>query len=119
MPLFAKKGTKYVGALQCGAGMDAYLEFELSKEDVPEVKMYSLSPIKHGLSEGVDPEKIKKFALEGAIAAFEESGARYYLKSIGYVPNDSRLYNLYGRIVCSTIIRLQEGGDFKDINEQG
>ena len=119
MPLFAKKGTKYVGALQCGAGLDAYLEFELSTEEVSEIEMHSLPPIKHGLSEGVDPAKIKQFALDGAAAAFEETGERYYLKSIGYVPNDSRHYHLHGRIVCSTIIRLKEGGEFRVINEQG
>jgi hypothetical protein len=114
MPLFARKGGKYIGALQCGAGLDAYLEFELSKEKPPQIEMYSLKPIKYGLSGGVDPEKIKKSAIEGALFAYKETGVRYFLKSIGYVPNDSRHYDLYSRIVCSTIIRVCEGGEFTD-----
>ncbi len=119
MPLFAKKGNKYVGALQCGAGMDAYLEFEISREEISDIEMYSLPSIKYGLSEGVDPSKIMQSAIEGAEAAFEVTGTRYYLKSIGYIPNDSRHYDLHSRIVRTTIIRLQEGGEFRVINDQG
>ena len=118
MPLFAKKGNKYIGALQCGAGRDAYLEFELSPTPIEEIEIYKLKPLKNGLSNETNPEKIKESAILGTDRAFKEINERYYLKSLGYIPNDSEHYELHERIVYSIIERIHNGGNFKLINEQ-
>lgn len=115
MPLFGRKGNKYVGAVQCGGGLDAFLEFELSRSPVEKIEMYALPPMKHGLSEGVESEKILAAAVEGAKQAAEDHGECYYVKCIGYVPNDSLHYRLHKRVVWETIRHIARGGEFRTI----
>jgi len=118
MPLFAIKGNKYVGAIQCGAGRDAYLEFELSKDEQEKIEIYPLEPLEHDLSKGVDPQEILKAAVIGANRAFEKTKQRYFIKSIGYIPNDLKHYDIHSRIVYSVIEHLHNGGEFKTIDEK-
>ena len=119
MPFFGKKGTKYVGAFQCGAGRDAYLEFELTDKEEDNIEIYALEPIQYGLSEGVNPQEILKSEKIATDKAYEKTKQRYYIKSIGYVPNDSTHYDIHERIVYSVIEHIHNDGEFKVINEKG
>ncbi len=119
MPLFAKRDKTYIGALQCGAGRDAYLEFELTESGELEPELYAKQPMKYSLSSGVNPEEIKKAALEGMQLANEKFGTNYQLKKIGYVPNDSTHYDLHTRVVYIVLQRIFEGGEFRVSNAKG
>lgn len=70
-----------------------------------------------GLSDGVSPEKIREATVDAADRAAREFGTRYYLKTIGYIPNDSRHYRLHGRCVWEIIRHLSEGGHFRVLPE--
>lgn len=119
MPLFAKRNETYIGALQCGAGRDAYLEFELTKSNESEPDLYAKEPMKYALSEGVDPEEIKKAALRGAQMFNEKYGTNFKFKNIGYVPNDSRHYDLHARVTYIVLQRIFEGGEFVASSAKG
>jgi len=119
MPLFVKDGEVYRSALQCGAGLDAFLEFELSDEPIDKVVLYEKSPLRSGLSDGVDPQKIKEAALLGVQMANEEYGTKYSIKRLGYVPNDSRHYQLHKRIAFGIIKRIHEAGEFRHVGVKG
>jgi hypothetical protein len=119
MPLFAKRNETYIGALQCGAGRDAYLEFELSESNTSELELYAKEPMKYALSEGVDPQEIKKAALRGAQMFNEKYGTNFGFKNIGYVPNDSRHYDLHARVAYIVLQRIFEGGDFVASSAKG
>jgi hypothetical protein len=119
MPLFAKRDNTYIGALQCGSGRDAYLEFELAEGVESEPDLYIKECLKYALSEGVDPEQIKNAVLLGAKMANEEFGTNYQFKSIGYVPNDSTYYDLHARVAYIVLQRIHEGGEFKESNAKG
>jgi hypothetical protein len=112
MPLFAKRNKTYIGALQCGAGRDAYLEFELAESNDSELELYAKDPMQYSLSEGVDPLEIKKAALLGAQMFNEKYGTHFKFKNIGYTPNDSRHYDLHARIAYIVLQRIFEGGEF-------
>lgn len=86
MPLFAKRNKTYIGALQCGAGRDAYLEFELAESNDSELELYAKDPMQYSLSEGVDPLEIKKAALLGAQMFNEKYGTNFKFKNIGLFP---------------------------------
>lgn len=118
MPLFVKRNNTYIGALQCGAGRDAYLEFELAEEDI-EPELYAREPMKYSLSEGVDPEEIKNAALLGAKMANEKYGTNYHFSRIGYVPNDSTHYDLHARVAYIVLQRIIEGGSFNESVAKG
>ncbi|MEM5527875.1 hypothetical protein WN093_03490 [Gammaproteobacteria bacterium AS21] len=113
MPLFAKKDETYIGALQCGSGRDAYLEFELSADSDVEPELYAKDALNDSLSEGVDPNEIKKAALQGAQMANEQYGTNFKFKRIGYIPNDSSHYDVHARVAYIILQRIFEGGEFK------
>lgn len=114
MPLFSKREQTYIGALQCGAGRDAYIEFELSEDRVADPPLYAKNEMKIPLSHGVDPEEIKKAALYGLSLANEKYGTKYGFSKIGYIPNDSIHYDLHARITYLVIQRVIEGGKFEN-----
>ncbi|GHA63373.1 hypothetical protein ACFFLZ_00015 [Photobacterium aphoticum] len=106
MPIFKKIGNRYIGAYQCGAGQDAYLEVELVANHVPVPELYAKSPMAFSLSEGVDPEAIREAALLGAKMANDKLGTTFGLKRIGYIPNDSTRYSIHARVVSMIISRV-------------
>ncbi|MBU1390220.1 MAG: hypothetical protein KJ856_00285 [Gammaproteobacteria bacterium] len=119
MPLFVKRNRTYIGALQCGAGRDAYLEFELAESNELEPELYTTAPMKYSLSEGVDPLEIKKAALRGAQMCNEKYGTNFSFKKIGYVPNDSKYYELHTRVAYIVLERIFEGGEFAVSSAKG
>lgn len=119
MPLFAKRDNTYIGALQCGAGRDAYLEFELAEGVEITPVLYIKERLKYALSDGVDPEQIRNAALLGAEKANEKFGTNYHFKRIGYVPNDSTHYDLHARVAYLVLQRIHENGEFKESNAKG
>jgi hypothetical protein len=119
MPFLGRRGSRYVCSIQCGAGRDAFIEIEFSATPVSQVQLVSLPPLTHGLSEGVDPDKVLKAALAACEAASLKYGERRYLKTVGYVPNDSRHYDIHERCVSEIIRHLANGGEFRTLNEEG
>ncbi|MFO1368946.1 MAG: hypothetical protein U1F46_08120 [Marinagarivorans sp.] len=119
MPLFAKRNKTYIGTLQCGAGRDAYLEFELAESNDSESELYAKEPMKYSLSEGVDPIEIKKAALRGAQMFNEKYGTNFKFKNIGYIPNDSTHYDLHARVAYIVLQRIFEGGEFVTSSANG
>lgn len=117
MPLFARRGKNYVCSVQCGAGRDAFIEVEFAGALVEEVELFELPPARFGLSKGVDPLLILEAARDGCTAASNEFGSTFYLKRVGYVPNDSRHYDLHSRCVWEIIRHLVKGGEFRELDE--
>lgn len=118
MPSFAKNGDRYRCTIQCGAGLDVILEFELSTEPVESLRTYALPELENGLSDGVDPKAIQEAADKGLRYAVEKFGKKYYFKSIGYCPNDSKHYDLHARCVWETIRHIQTGGTFRPLETE-
>jgi hypothetical protein len=73
----------------------------------------------YGLSEGVDPDKVLSAALAACEAASLKYGERRYLKTVAYVPNDSRHYDIHARCVSEIIRHLANGGEFLPLDEKG
>ena len=119
MPLFVKRNNTYIGALQCGGGQDAYLEFELAELNESEPELYAKAPMKYSLSENVDPQEIKKAALRGAQLFNEKYGTNFRFKNICYVPNDSKHYDLHARVAYIVLQRIYEGGEFVASSAKG
>ena len=115
MPFFGKSENFYIGSLQCGAGRDAYLQIELSESPCKVEELFALQPIEKGLSEGVDPQKLKSSVQESLAKTNEHFGKEYFIKSIRYIPNDSTHYDLHGRLVFEIIKHLRNGGNFTHV----
>jgi len=116
MPIFGKKGTHYICSLQCGAGKDAHLKFELSHDYVENIEIHKLEPIICSTSKGVDPKQILEQAIEGAKQASKDFNKNYFIKSISYIPNDSPNYDLHKRIVWEVIKHIENNGQFKELD---
>ena len=114
MPLYRKQGNTYISALQCGAGLDAYLQIELSDVEVEKISYVELKPMKVGLSTGISLDKIKESVQLGLKSFYEKTGKRYYIKKVGYIPNDSTHYHLHARIVYQVLNRIYSGGEFTE-----
>mgnify|MGYP005670448721 CR=1 FL=1 len=115
MQFFGKNEKYYVGSLHCGAGRSAFLQIELSRTPCDIEEMSALPPIKHGLSDGVDPIRIKQSAQDSLEKANNYLGTEYYIRKIAYVPNDSTHYDLHGRLVFEIIRHLENGGEFESV----
>ena len=115
MPFFGKNEKFYIGSLQCGGGRDAYLQIELSESPCEIEELFALQPLKSGLSEGVDPDKIRSSVKESLAKTNEYFGKEYFIKNVGYVPNDSKHYDLHGRLVFEIINHLRNGGTFTHV----
>lgn len=115
MPLLAKHGDRYIAALQCGAGRDAYIQIEVTDQLVDEVELVQLPPCNSGRLIAVEPEKIK----EAVIKAFRESsllfGLDLNLRCIAYFPNDSRHYDLHARCTALIVEALATGKEFREL----
>jgi len=114
LPLYRKQGNTYIGVLQCGSGLDAYLQIELSDAEVDEINYVELKPLVVSLSSGVSLDKIKESVGAGLELFFEKTGKSYNIKKVGYIPNDSTHYHLHTRIVFQLLERIYTGGEFKE-----
>lgn len=113
MPFFGKRENVYVVTLQCGASRDAYLEIELLEGCGEIEELYELPSMERGLSQGVDPLQIRGSVEDALKQVNEHFGTTYFIKKIGYIPNDFHHYDLYGRIVFEIIKHLRNDGEFK------
>jgi len=113
MPFFGKIGEHYICSVQCGAGRDAYLRIKFGSSQ--EIKMTALDPIKNGLSQGVEPEKIMNSVLDMLPQINEKFKTNYSIAELQYIPNDSTHYDLYARVVYEVIKHRSNNGEFKII----
>ncbi|MEL0646200.1 hypothetical protein V6248_02095 [Pseudoalteromonas agarivorans] len=99
MKIYNKGDNIYVGALQCGGGLDAYLQIELSDIEVKRTQFVKLKAMNVGLGDAVSVDKIKKSVELALQLFFNKTGKIYYIKTVSYIPNDSTHYHLHTRIV--------------------
>ncbi len=117
MSFFAKKGTKYIVSSQCSAGRDIYVEIELSQNKNENIEIYRLKSIQKTNGDNIRSEEVLKFAKLGLDRANKKIKKPCFIKSIGYIPNDTKDYAMYENIVYDIIEYLHSGKEFKMINE--
>lgn len=115
MPFFGRNDNLYICSFQCGAGRDAYLQIELTENKCEVESIFELQPMEHGLSKGVNPKRIQEAVVDALDKTNEHFQSNYFIRRIGYIPNDSIHYYLHGRIVFEIIKHLRNGGEFKNV----
>ena len=106
MKIYNKGDNIYVGALQCGGRLDAYLQIELSDIEVKSIQFIKLKAMNIGLSDAVSVDKIKESVELALQSFFNKTGKIYYIKTVSYIPNDSTHYHLHTRIVYQILNRI-------------
>jgi hypothetical protein len=112
LKIYNKGDNIYVGALQCGGGLDAYLQIELSDIEVKSIQFIKLKAMNIGLSDAVSVDKIKESVELALQSFFNKTGKIYYIKTVSYIPNDSTHYHLHTRIVYQILNRIYTNSKF-------
>ena len=101
MKIYNKGDNIYVGALQCGGGLDAYLQIELSDIEVKSIQFIKLKAMNIGLSDAVSVDKIKESVELALQSFFNKTGKIYYIKTLFIKKNAEKIHKMRGCLLSS------------------
>ncbi len=111
---FIKQNNRYIGYVQCSGGRDGFVEVLPSDSPVKNIKMYPLSECSPA-ERTTDPKRILEMAVKANSKISELETKPYYVKEIGYMPNDSRAYDIHYGLILEILSMLSNGFAFEEI----
>ena len=109
-----KRDNKYLGAMQCGGGRDAFVEVLPTQEKVENVKVYCVGKMSCRHKRKVDPNEILKAAEECNQKIEKLFDKPFYIKEVGYIEYDSQHYDLHGGLMYTILKKLSNNESIRE-----
>ena len=116
MPSLSKHENRFVSSIQCGAGRDAYIQFELSDVSSSDISVLPLPFAPKDNNSDLDPSAILGASQKAVEQIHRKYQTLFHLKAIWYSPSDPPHYDIYSRAVYITLEHIINGGDFRPID---
>ena len=88
------------------------LQVAFSQQPTADPELVALQPLSSCSHGALDPHRIRSAVLDAAAETNRDLGTAFYPTVIGYVPNDSPRYDLYGYCTSLLVRRLASGESF-------